>query len=692
MRKLGIPPESLQPNRYAGPRFALIPCTEAKRRPTVLDRDYSLLTNWRVDFNPSTGDEGEVWQLVKFEGNGDATWVRLEGTSGTGAVITVTPDDFTSPGVSPIDPSGTGNMTIIGGVVANHSAPIETHTRALNTFSIEAQVGKAVTGAPGTMLDAGVVSFDDTAFAVDADGYVTFLAGVGPAFTTFTVDAVTGPGVQPVVPSSGNVVISGAAVAAHSVPVEIHSRAASEYNVEVQVASATTGTPSSKAKAGIAQFDDSSFAVDADGYVTLTSSGLKVSSINVDANTAPGTDPVVPTVGGAITVSGAAVAAHSVPIEIRSRAANEYNIEVQLATTEAASGAGSAEKGIASFSDDDFTVTDGFVALKNPGGGSDGASNLGIKYSAGTFSICAKDGTDLSATNPGYVTIPLVATPGLYKTITITDNHQFVDSTGTSTVAGMYWGTVSSVGWSSDMPFFIYAVMKDDDSDVAFAISRSPANEISYASSNIGVRGAVVTTNENTFFLLDKATGPTSPTVGDYDTNPTVLIGSFRMRKVASAANDWTVQALDDKDGIGRFNFGTFWTMPTGVNGSASGKYFQATTGTPPAWSGTAVLYTVSKNGMVYVVHEHNTSSVAGAGAGVLGATIPVSNSIGNDAFYAWAILGTTRYIIAGTINAGTTFVTAYAQSGTSSNWLNSTVSTATAFSMNISYKGFTNV
>ena len=336
MRKLGIPPENLQPNRYTGPRFALVPCTEAKRRPTVLDRKYSLMTQWRVDFNPTTGSEGEIWQLVKFESNGDATWVRLESTAGSGAVITVTPDAITAPGVSPVDPDGVGDMDILGSIVANHQVPVETHSRALNTLTIEAQVGAAITGAPGNKIDAGMVSFDDTAFAVSAHGYVTFLAGVGAAFTTITVDNVTGPGINPVDPLAGNVTVSGAAVAQQGVPIDVHSRAASAYNIEVQVAATNVGTPASKAKAGVAQFDSTAFAVDTDGYVTLTGSGLSLSSLTVDANTGPGTNPVVPTGAGGMTASGMAVAAHSVPVEIRSRGANAYNVEVQVATTESA--------------------------------------------------------------------------------------------------------------------------------------------------------------------------------------------------------------------------------------------------------------------------------------------------------------------------------------------------------------------
>jgi hypothetical protein len=694
MRKLGIPPENLQPGRYAGPRFNLVPCVEAKRRPLVLDRDYSLLTQWRVDFNPTTGSEGEIWHLIKFDTNGDAIWQRIEGTTGSSPLLTVTPDAATAPGVSPVEPDGGGDIDFLGAVVAAHNMPIETHTRALNTVNIEVQVGKARTGAPGNKTEAGMVCFDDTAFAVDADGYVTFVAGAGPAFTDINVTNFTGPGTDPVVPVAGVLVFRGAAVAQQGLPVDIHSRAAGALNVEIQAAATNTGAPGNKNKLGLAQFDDTAFSVDADGYVTLTGAGLSLSALTVDAVTGPGVNPVVPTAGGGMTASGMAVAAHSVPVEIRSRAANAYNVEAQVATTVNAAPGNKDDVGMAVFSDDDFTVnTDGFVQLKNPGGPTSGASNLGIKYSGGTFSICAKDGTDLSATNPGYVTLPLVASPGLMKTITLTDNRQFIDSTGVSTVAGMYWGTTSSVGWNKDMPFYIYAIMKDSDDDVAIAIGRSPANEVSYASANIGVSGATVTTNHNSFFLLDVKTGPTTPTVGDYDENPSVLIGSFRMRKVASAANDWTVQALDDTDGIDRFNFGTLWDMPTGVNGATTGTFFQTTTGTQPIFTSQRVNYTMERNGNSAIQHEHNGISTYGAGAGLLRPTNPFSTIQSGDGWMAYRIGFSTDYIANATLNGSDRYFTNIKESGSATAWTNATfasgVGTSASFALRGTVKAF---
>lgn len=364
MRKLGIPPENLQPDRYTGPKFSVVPCFEARRRPAVYDRNYSLLSLWRVGPLAPVGDEGEVWQLIRFENNGDATWVRLQTTSGAGdGIQTLTVDDFTAPGVNPVDPSVSGTTTINGDIVANHSIPLETHSRALYEFSIDAQVATDRTGAPANMNDAGMCSFDDASFNVDANGYVTLIGGSGPAVDSVAVDANTVPGTDPVLATAGGLItVIGAVVAQHSVPVETHSRSINSYNIEVQVATDRTGAPGDKLDAGLSSFDDTIFNVDADGYVTFVGgSGSALQEVIVDDSTGPGTNPVETNLGQ-ITALGDSVAQHGVPVETHSRAANTYTTEVQYADTSASSDA--TKNGLVHLDSEAFTIdADGFVTF-----------------------------------------------------------------------------------------------------------------------------------------------------------------------------------------------------------------------------------------------------------------------------------------------------------------------------------------
>src|SRR5690606_14697708 len=119
---------------------------------------------------------------------------------------------------------------------------------------------------------------------------------------------------------------------------------------------------------GLAAFDSAAFDVDANGFVQLNGGGVATTAFDVQANTPPGTDPVVPTSTGVVTVNGAAVANHSVVIETRSRAANAYNIEVQYSASSAATDA--TKSGVAHFNSTQFSVdANGFVQLSGGGGG-----------------------------------------------------------------------------------------------------------------------------------------------------------------------------------------------------------------------------------------------------------------------------------------------------------------------------------
>ena len=150
---------------------------------------------------------------------------------------------------------------------ATYAKPIFT-TASGNTLVINGQVAVARTGAPGDKLDAGLCSFDDTAFSVDADGYVTLSGGSGPAVDTNTGD----DGVAVTPDAAGNFNWNGITVAnaTHAKPAYFKdATAANTIDLDIQVGAAITGAPGDKNDAGLVSFDDTAFAVDADGYVTM---------------------------------------------------------------------------------------------------------------------------------------------------------------------------------------------------------------------------------------------------------------------------------------------------------------------------------------------------------------------------------------------------------------------------------------
>ncbi len=160
-------------------------------------------------------------------------------------------------------------------------------------------------------------------------------------------------------PTAGNWNILGAVVAAGTTPVAT-AGSVSTLTVNVQTSQALAAADATKI--GLSNFDSAAFDVSATGFVQLNGGGIAATSFDVQANTAPGTDPVVPTAAGVVTVNGSAVANHSVVIETRSRAANAYNLEVQYSTTAASTDA--TKSGVAHFNSSEFTVdANGFVSI-----------------------------------------------------------------------------------------------------------------------------------------------------------------------------------------------------------------------------------------------------------------------------------------------------------------------------------------
>ncbi len=380
MRKLGIPPENLDPLRYAGPRLNLTPVVQAKRRPQVYDRDYPLFTYWRVDAPVSgPGDEGENWYLSRFayDGDptydpGDAVWVMI-GTSSTSVEFRTDDNNIVTPNLGIIDLDG----IIVDN--ATNAKPLFTDGATANTVRYELQVAAAVPASPGDPNDAGIASFDDNQFTVDpTTGFVQMIGGVGPPTLTLTGDDAT-----PVGPDgTGTINIQGSIVnnATNAKPLFVDGNAgANLLELELQVAVDRTGAPANKNDAGICSFDDTMFVVDANGFVQLAGGGLAVDQINVQFNTAPGTDPVVPTAAGQITINGSVVpnaTNAATPVATHSRSANTFDIEVQLATERTGAPANTNDAGICSFDDTAFAVdANGYVTFIGAGGT---ATNIGV--------------------------------------------------------------------------------------------------------------------------------------------------------------------------------------------------------------------------------------------------------------------------------------------------------------------------
>lgn len=175
--------------------------------------------------------------------------------------------------------------------------------------------------------------------------------------TEFDVQAHSGSGTDPVVPTAGGVVtVSGGTAVAGTTPVQTNSLSANSYTVQVQTSQALASTDATKI--GLCNFSSSHFAVDANGFVTLVGGGSAIDSIG----TQTGTNPIVPSGTGLVTINGAVVAAGTNPIRSDGTGANTMAIEVQI--SQALAAADATKIGLSNFDSNHFAVdADGFVSL-----------------------------------------------------------------------------------------------------------------------------------------------------------------------------------------------------------------------------------------------------------------------------------------------------------------------------------------
>lgn len=296
-------------------------------------------------------------------------------------------------------------------------------------------------------------------------------------------------------------------------------------------------------------------------------------------------------------------------------------------------------------------------------------SNLGFTYSSNQFKITDVSGTDLSSDNPGWVTLPST-TAGQMVTLKTTDATHLFDDAGaaTSDIAGEEFGVTSGRAWGNSRPFFLYAVNADDtDANMAFAISPNPAASNSPTSNYIGYHGNPATnTDDKNFFFLTS-----SNVTATHDDKPCVCIGSFTM--TMDAADDWTVDTLDDEwDGLGRFQEGRWFDMPTGQMGAVSGEFFDSSDA--PTWatySSIVFKYKLNRDGRVNI---HFTTTNAGnctngISGGATKLVLPYAFYSGSSAS-TYIVVGVVRYggardVSLGTMGPGNSEIGLYNSAGT---------------------------
>ena len=148
--------------------------------------------------------------------------------------------------------------------------------------------------------------------------------------------------------------------------------------------------------------------------ITINGSGL-ASKFNVDAHTAPGTDPVLPDGTGTVTITGGQVPAGTTTNVIRtdSLAANTYTIEVQRSQAVATSTVG--DNGVSHFNNANFTVdSNGFVSILG-----------GLGFSSIKNQVFTSSGTYTPTAGMAYCQITCVGGGGAGGGATATNGSQY---------------------------------------------------------------------------------------------------------------------------------------------------------------------------------------------------------------------------------------------------------------------------
>lgn len=106
----GIP--LAQPNNPSPNQGFVIPIITVNHEPTVADRKYNVGTFFLIGRDPSTGTQGDLWYLSKFDSSGLPVWVHLLTAATSPGIDSITTDD----GSPAVEPDVNGNVNIVGGV------------------------------------------------------------------------------------------------------------------------------------------------------------------------------------------------------------------------------------------------------------------------------------------------------------------------------------------------------------------------------------------------------------------------------------------------------------------------------------------------------------------------------------------------------------------------------------------------
>lgn len=246
--------------------------------------------------------------LVNIIGNSPSIPTTFTTDSGTATPAANNINFFTGSNLLSTGSGSTVTHSLTG--LQNHSLVVGNGTTAFTNLGV-ASNGQLPIGSAGVdPVLANITSTGGTITVTNGPGTINIdLAGGGEA-----IDSIgTQTGTNPIVPTAaGLVTINGAVASAGTNPVRSDGTGANTMAIEVQISQAIAAADATKI--GLSNFDSSSFAVAATGFVTLSTTGA-LKTLSGDIGTATPVANNIQIAGGpGVTTSatGAVVTINSV--------------------------------------------------------------------------------------------------------------------------------------------------------------------------------------------------------------------------------------------------------------------------------------------------------------------------------------------------------------------------------------------
>jgi hypothetical protein len=228
--------------------------------------------------------------------------------------------------------------------------------------------------------------------------------------------------------------------------------------------------------------------------------------------------------------------------------------------------------------------------------------NLGVEIASGELRIKSADLTNLSATNRAILRIASNVNPGQLIQYTVEANSVLDQSD----LDDNLFGTELGVAWGETKPFYLYALTKNDDTELVFAISAIPHRAVSPDAARLSKPGLTTASTQGSMFLMNNVT------LADYEGTVCQLLGSFRMTK--NGADEWAIASIGRFDGINMFQDNQQFIMPSGQQGAT--LYLRPNGGTPPTFTTNIFRYYVETGGSCQMIIDFNgDGGVDGSGA-----------------------------------------------------------------------------